>query len=53
MKYEPIYRIPEVTIETWRWVIEHYTAGVDDICELKGIKRRAAYEQIAKWVDRG
>src|SRR6266511_846634 len=53
MRYEPLYRIPAIDIETWRWMIERYAGTIDDVCELHGIKRRTAYEHIARWVRHG
>jgi hypothetical protein len=53
MKYEPTYRITELDIEVWTWIIERYAATVEDICELRGIKKRTAYEHMQHWVTRG
>jgi hypothetical protein len=53
MKYEPIHPISDLDIEFWRWIIERYAAKVDDVCEIRGIKRRMAYEHIARWVEKG
>jgi hypothetical protein len=52
MKYQPTYRISELDIETWTWIIERYCATVEDICELRGIKKRTAYEHMQHWKDR-
>ncbi len=53
MKNKPTGRITELLIELWRWIIEHYGCTVDDICELRGIKKRAAYDLMQKWIDDG
>jgi len=52
-KYKPTYQISALDIETWEWIINHYAATVDDICEVRDIARRTAYEHMAEWVNHG
>jgi hypothetical protein len=49
MKYKPTYRVSLLDLETWNWIVNHYTARVEDICILRGIKERTAYEHIRAW----